>query len=137
MTCRSRYTRSTAVATLTGAIVIALGLTVVRAQRPTGQERPATELFRGHAAVAGEVLVAFRGSADLARIRAEIDTDSDALLGAGRLWRAHSRSRNISSLIAHRSTRNDVLYVEPNYIVYAENVPNDPRFPELWGLLNI
>src|SRR5439155_24274922 len=55
----------------------------------------------------------------------------------GRLWRAHSRSRDVSSLIAHLATRSDVLYAEPNYILYAVNEPNDPRFPELWGLLNI
>ena len=31
-----------------------------------------------------------------------------------------------------------VLYAEPNWIVHAvENVPNDPRFNELWGLKNI
>ena len=116
---------------------MALGLTVVRAQRPTGQDRPATESFRGRAVVAGEVLVAFRRSPDLVRLRAEIDTDTDAPVGAGFLWRARSRSRSVSSLIAHLSTDNDVLYVEPNYIVYAENEPNDPRFPELWGLRNI
>ena len=29
-----------------------------------------------------------------------------------------------------------VLYAEPNYIVKLNVVPNDPRFNELWGLLN-
>ena len=30
----------------------------------------------------------------------------------------------------------EVLYAEPNYIVHTTNTPNDPRFGELWGLLN-
>jgi subtilisin family serine protease len=128
---------STVIATFAAAILVALGLAVVRAQPPTASDRPATESFRGRAVVAGEVLVAFRRTPDLARVRAEIDSDSDRPVGAGRLWRARSRSRNVSSLIAHLSTRSDVLYAEPNYIVYADGQPNDLRFPELWGLLNI
>ena len=31
----------------------------------------------------------------------------------------------------------DVLYAEPNYVVEADKIPNDPRFNELWGLHNI
>jgi subtilisin family serine protease len=129
--------RSTVIVTLTAAMLMALGLTVVRAQRQTRQDRAAVEMFRGREVVAGEVLVAFRRSPDLGRLRAELDTDTDAPVGAGRLWHARSRSRNVSSLIAYLSTHSDVLYAEPNYIVYAEDTPNDPRFPELWGLLNI
>jgi subtilisin family serine protease len=128
--------RSSVIVTFTAAMM-ALGLTGVRAQRRAGQDRAAVELFGGHAVVAGEVLVAFRRSPDLVRLRAEIDTLTDAYVGAGRLWHARSRSRNVSSLIAHLSTHSDVLYAEPNYIVYADDAPNDPRFPELWGLLNI
>jgi len=118
-------------------MAIALGLAVVRAQRTAERDRPATEFFRGRAAVAGEVIVAFRRAPNLASLRAEIDADTDAPVGAGRLWRVRSRSRNVESLVAHLATRSDVLYAEPNYIVYAVNEPNDPRFPELWGLRNI
>jgi subtilisin family serine protease len=32
--------------------------------------------------------------------------------------------------------RNEVLYAEPNFIVEALTVPNDPQFGELWGLDN-
>jgi subtilisin family serine protease len=34
------------------------------------------------------------------------------------------------------STRNDVEYVEPNFVVRAISLPNDPLFPQLWGLFN-
>src|SRR5208282_684410 len=30
----------------------------------------------------------------------------------------------------------DVLYAEPNYILHAFTLPNDPQFPQLWGLQN-
>ena len=30
----------------------------------------------------------------------------------------------------------DVIYAEPDYEVHATELPNDPRFPELWGLHN-
>ena len=116
---------------------MAPNLTAIRPQLPAGPVREAREFFRGREAVRGEVLVAFRRSPDLVRLRTEIDSDSDALVGSGRLWHARSRSRTVASLIAYLQTRSDVLYAEPNYIVYADNLPNDPRFPELWGLQNI
>ena len=118
-------------------MLLALGLAHVTAQRASGPARAGVELVRGRAAAAGEVIVAFRRSPDLARLRAEIDSDGDAAVGAGHLWHARSRSRTASSLVAQLSARADVLYAEPNYIFYADNTPNDPRFGELWGLLNI
>jgi len=93
-------------------------------------------MVNGHEAAAGEVIVAFRGSPNFATLRAEIDAESDAPVGDGRLWRARSRSRSVDALLAHLKTRRDVLYAEPNYILRAVTEPNDPRFPELWGLLN-
>ncbi len=137
MRCRRRASSSFVIASLTAAMLVALGLTVVRAQRRTGADRAASDVFRGRAVVAGEVLVAFRGAPDLQRLRAEIDADTDAPVGAGFLWRAHSRSKDVSSLVAYLAARSDVLYAEPNYVVYADTAPNDPRFPDLWGLLNI
>ena len=32
--------------------------------------------------------------------------------------------------------RGDVIYAEPNYVMRAAGLPNDSRFPELWGLHN-
>ncbi|MEK6280495.1 MAG: S8 family peptidase [Acidobacteriota bacterium] len=33
--------------------------------------------------------------------------------------------------------RADVIYAEPNYIRRKTNAPNDPRYPQMWGLNNI
>jgi subtilisin family serine protease len=134
---RSGSSSSVAAAALTAAILLAVGFATARAPRAATQDRPPIELFRGREVVAREVLIALRESADLASLRAELDTETDAPVGAGRLWRARSRSRNVSALLAQLASRGDVVYAEPNYIVYADIQPNDPRFPELWGLLNI
>jgi len=32
--------------------------------------------------------------------------------------------------------RPDVLYAEPNFIRHAQTAPNDPRYPQMWGLNN-
>ena len=42
----------------------------------------------------------------------------------------------VSQALQAFSTRPDVLYAEPNYLVRAFATPNDPRFSELWGLHN-
>ena len=118
-------------------MLVALGIAQPRAQRPAPRAREAVEMVRGRAAAAGEVLVAFRRSPDLPRLRAEIDADSDDLVGAGHVWHARSRSRDTASLVALLADRPDVLYAEPNFIVYADNTPADPRFGDLWGLLNV
>lgn len=41
-----------------------------------------------------------------------------------------------SNAIAALRARPDVIYAEPNYIRKAFVVPNDPRYPEMWGLNN-
>jgi subtilisin family serine protease len=38
--------------------------------------------------------------------------------------------------IARYRQHPDVVYAEPNYLVTADGVPNDPLFPQLWGLHN-
>jgi subtilisin family serine protease len=130
--------RTAAMIALTAATaLVAVGLTAVPLQGPPGQNPSATERFHGRDVVAGEVLVAFRQSPNFASLRADIDADDDAFVGSGRVWRARSRSKNVAALIALLSARREVLYVEPNYIVYTTREPNDPRFPELWGLRNI
>lgn len=49
-----------------------------------------------------------------------------------RIRDVHRRAR----LIAAYRARNDVRFVEPNYRLRKTTIPNDPRFDELWGLLN-
>jgi uncharacterized repeat protein (TIGR01451 family) len=100
--------------------------------------------------VPGEIIVRFRTEAppaakgnsqvDLAVVgRAEIPVDFQRFAGPElvrglRLARVapEETERAIEALRA----RPDVLYAEPNYIRYATKIPNDPRYPEMWGLKN-
>ena len=97
-----------------------------------------TEFYKGQEAAASEVLVKFRVTSLISIVQAEGAENIDvaqSVGGTGAL-RFHSRSKNVETLIGDLSGRADVEYVEPNYVVRAIAVPNDPRFGELWGLQN-
>jgi subtilisin family serine protease len=97
-----------------------------------------TEFYHGQEAVANEVLVKFRAVSSIAIIRAQAAENVDRAEGIGGTgWlRFHSASKNVTALIDELSARAEVGSVEPNYIVRAIAVPNDPRFGEQWGLRN-
>jgi subtilisin family serine protease len=42
----------------------------------------------------------------------------------------------VATRIAALKRRAEVRYAEPNYILHADVVPNDPQFGQLWGLRN-
>jgi subtilisin family serine protease len=42
----------------------------------------------------------------------------------------------VEDAIQRYKRNREVLYAEPNYIVHIDNTPNDPSFPDLWGLNN-
>ena len=47
-----------------------------------------------------------------------------------------SRSLSATALLEQLAGHPGVLYAEPNYIVHALADPNEPAFPQLWGLRN-
>ncbi|MBI4231006.1 MAG: choice-of-anchor D domain-containing protein [Planctomycetes bacterium] len=87
----------------------------------------------------GEVLIKFRPSAGAA----ERD-DVRSGLGASRARRFRSGAEHwklgaglsTEEAIARLRAHPRVEYAEPNSIVRADLLPDDPRFPELWGLRN-
>ncbi|HKB07987.1 MAG TPA: S8 family serine peptidase, partial [Candidatus Polarisedimenticolia bacterium] len=89
--------------------------------------------------VPDEVLVKFRPSVG----KAERD-DVRSHLGAARLRRFRSGAEHwklghgqlAEEGIARLRSNPHVEYAEPNYLIHLDRVPNDPRFPELWGLRN-
>jgi subtilisin family serine protease len=91
----------------------------------------------GHWAVAGEALVRFKdgGKAPNDALAAG-DVDEEQPIGQSGWRRLRSRSKVARLLIQTLRSRGDVVEVEPNYIVEAEATPNDPLFPNLWGLKN-
>lgn len=90
--------------------------------------------------VPGEVLVKFRpqaASGDIASIKSQLRLDT---LGIFKRITVH-RLKILSNLTVEQALsrlRQSPLveYAEPNYYRYLNLVPNDPRYPEMWGLNN-
>jgi subtilisin family serine protease len=102
-----------------------------------GQDR---EIIQGQEVVPHEVLVKFRppvAGPSIASLEQAADIDVTEGVGGAGVVRLHSRTRDVASLINELSSNPDVAYVEPNFIVHAIAIPNDPRFGDLWGLQNI
>lgn len=97
-----------------------------------------TEILHGKEAAASEVLVKFRAATPQEITQAEIaeDVDEAEYVGSAQTLLFHSRSKNAATLISELSARTDVEYAEPNYILHAIAIPNDPYFGQLWGLQN-
>jgi serine protease len=44
------------------------------------------------------------------------------------------QGQSITAVAAALERNPEVLYAEPNWIYHTSATPNDPRFPDLWGL---
>jgi subtilisin family serine protease len=91
--------------------------------------------------VPGELIVKVRGGATpqaVAQIAAEANAMADEQLAD--VGDAQIRKLYISGTVADAvrslSGNSWVEYAEPNYILHANLVPNDPRYGELWGMKN-
>jgi subtilisin family serine protease len=118
------------------AVLLAAAVTAAAAAAPQPGIRTAAS---GRRAVPGEVIVGFRAGVS-ATARANV------LAGAGAS--VQTTFRGLNAVLAHagqtgaaiaRLERDpNVRYAEPNFILTADDVsPNDPSFPNEWGLNNI
>ena len=91
--------------------------------------------------VPGELLVRFRTGTTNAKMDGTLSSVSLVtkrafkIVPGLRVVRLAEGMRQETALAALRQ-RPDVEFAEPNYILRATAVPNDPRFPEQWGLEN-
>jgi subtilisin family serine protease len=111
---------------------------LVSAQTPS-PKNPKSEIFKGKKVAASQVLVKFRQEAtaqNIEQAKKNIDADTDRKVGKSGIRLLRSRSKNIATLIQELSTRADVLYVEPNYLISVSGTPNDESFSQVWGLQN-
>ncbi len=89
--------------------------------------------------VPGEIIVRFRdglGAAERQIILADLGAvATNALPGIGA---DHVRivEQDVSPAIARYRSNPDVMYIEPNFLLHADRVPNDPFFSNLWGMRN-
>jgi len=98
-----------------------------------------TERVNGREAAAGEVLLKFRRPPQpdlLTEIRRLTNAEAIQTIGRAGLRRLRARALDVPALLELLANHPDVLYAEPNYIVQAFTEPNDPSFPQLWGLRN-
>ncbi len=66
-----------------------------------------------------------------------VDAESMHPIGRTGRIRLKSRSKDVPTLLAALSLNSLVASVEPNYIIHAsDTIPNDPDFPQLWGMQN-
>jgi uncharacterized repeat protein (TIGR01451 family) len=100
--------------------------------------------------VPGEILVRFRKNAEalnpgnqleLATVGTRVDIPVEfERLAAPEIMQGLRLARvapaETERAIEALRARADVLYAEHNYIRYAQKIPNDPRFGEMWGLKN-
>ena len=98
--------------------------------------RRRTEVIDGHEVMAGEVLVRYRSGTNASAQRlTALDVESQAVVANG-TRRLKSRMATTSELLASLAGNSDVAWVEPNYVVRADAVPNDPYFVREPGLFN-
>jgi serine protease len=92
--------------------------------------------------VSGEVLVKIQSGAssnDVAAIQhiAGVDhSEKIASLRSGTIWRLHSAGQSAEALTAALQKNPNIVYAEPNYLLQADDTPNDPSYSQLWGLKN-
>ncbi len=97
------------------------------------------EMHQGQQTVARTVLVKFKATAageSIRQLKQTEDIDVDEGIGGIKVRKLRSRSKGVAALLALLRARADVEYAEPDYVVQAFAVPNDPFFGQLWGLQN-
>ena len=89
--------------------------------------------------VPGELLVKFNPSAkglDKASARAQLNAASlRAFRSGAEHWRL-GPGHGVEQAVERLKRNPHVAYAEPNYILTADVIPNDPRLNELYGLIN-
>jgi len=92
----------------------------------------------GRAYVDGEVLVSFRRQPSSDQLRQSM-VDIEALKmtpqAVPNLYVAElADTTSVSDAVAQLKQHPDVRYAEPNYLYHVSATPNDPLYPQLWGL---
>ncbi len=118
------------------AVTTLLGLLVVIAASPLGA---APGGGAGAPFVPGEVLLQFRAGTDAAtqgHVRAALGaTTLHTFASSAQHWRL-APGMTVAQALDRLRANPQVAYAEPNYMLSAAVTPDDPRYPELWGLNN-
>src|SRR5258708_545562 len=92
--------------------------------------------------VSGEVLVKIQSSASsnevnaIQHIQGVDQSDKIATLRSGTIWRLHSAGQSAEALTSALQKNPNIVYAEPNYVLQADDIPNDTFYSQLWSLKN-
>ena len=92
-----------------------------------------------HPYVPGEVIIKFKsGTSENVKSLVLSDLGATHISGFGRIKSAHKRlgSLTVEQAIAMYENHPNVEFIEPNYILNMNELPDDARFDELWGMYN-
>ena len=92
--------------------------------------------------VPGELLIKFKAGSDKTRVAAALSKSSLAPVGSYRSIPGLQRVRlqpgaQLAQAKSSIEQSADVEYVEPNFIVHEQVMPDDPEFSRQWGLHNL
>jgi subtilisin family serine protease len=113
----------------------AIGVLLVLTMGAQKSDKP--DQVNGKEVEANEVLIKFHGAswADIENAKLKGDILHAKKIGGIGAYRFHSSSKKVEELMSLYAEEPTVEYVEPNYVLYVDEVtPNDPRFPDLWGM---
>ena len=97
------------------------------------------DTYQGHDVVANQVLLKLNSTstAIVQQLRQLADADDLRPLNSSQqIYLLHSRSGNLTALMAILRAHPSVGYVEPDYFVKTVSTPSDPSFPQQWALRN-
>lgn len=86
----------------------------------------------------GEVIVRFKSGVSQSKkaaLHAALGVQKTQPCGGAQLWTLGAKS-STKSVVEEHWNDPDLLYIQPNYIYHSFASPDDPLYPELWGLRN-
>ncbi len=107
--------------------------------RPGERFAPET-LPNGKQARAGSLIVKFRAGAQASAQQGahqQVNSQTVEPVGNGTAVRVQVEPGKLAEALSTYAARSDVERVEPDYLVYADMTPNDPRYGEEWALPKI
>ena len=117
-----------------------LPLTLIFASLPILAQSPDTDIINGNEVKASQAILKLAGPAGetvLKQLKLLGDADDLRLLSSPlSLYVLHSKSASVAVLLKTLKSLSAVQYVEPDYIVKAVVIPNDPNFTQQWSFLN-
>jgi len=121
---------------LVGVFVFFLGFLVLS----IGAEKSdKPDWVNGKEVAPNEVLIKFKDAswADIENAKLRGDIEHAKKIGGIEAYRFRSSSKKVADLISLYAEEPKVVYVEPNFVLYADTLPNDPRYSDLWGMAKI